>query len=383
MRNITLTIIGVVLVVGAIFGAKYIIDNNNKPKPKIEKVVKTVFVKTVENDTVAIIIPTNGTLIAKNRLELYADNQGIFQYSAHDFKSGQEYKKGQTLIRLDAAEYYASVQASKSDFRNLVTSIMPDLRLDYPDAFPVWERYLNSLDPSKTLPALPEITSEKVNYFITGRGLQAAYYNIKNLEQRLGKYSITAPFTGVLTEALVTKGTLIRPGQKLGEFIDTSVFEVELAIGKVYSDLLKVGEDVKLSVPDSDEMYVGTVSRVNGRIDQATQTIKVFVEVKGENLKEGMYLEAQLEAREQPNAIEISRKLLVNENQVYVVKDSILDLVEVNPVYFAPDKVVVQGVPNGTKLLSKSVPGAYSGMLVKIDKESTKETTENNSNEEL
>ena len=66
------------------------------------------------------------------------------------------------------------------------------------------------------------------------------YYSIKNIEKRLSKYNITAPFNGVLTEALVTKGTLIRPGQKLGEFIDTSVFEIELAIEKRLLSIRKI-----------------------------------------------------------------------------------------------------------------------------------------------
>ena len=172
----------------------------------------------------------------------------------------------------------------------------------------------------------------------------------------------------------MTRGTLIRQGQKLGEFINTSVFEVELAIGKTFSDLLKIGEEVTLSVPQSTKTYTGTVSRINGRIDPATQTIKVFVEVKGEDLKEGMYLEAQLEAREQENAIKISRKLLVDESEIFVVRDSILDLIPVEPVYFSPKEVVVQGVPNGTQILSRSIPGAYAGMLVKVNKENSSAT---------
>ena len=130
-----------------------------------------------------------------------------------------------------------------------------------------------------------------------------------------------------------------------------------------------------LSVPQDSKTYTGTVSRVNGRIDPNTQTIKVFVEVKGDNLKEGMYLEAQLEAREQLNAIKISRKLLVDESEIFIVRDSILDLIPVQPVYFSPKEVVVQGVPDGTVVLSKSIPGAYAGMLVKINQDSAPATT--------
>ncbi|MDX1463080.1 MAG: efflux RND transporter periplasmic adaptor subunit [Marinirhabdus sp.] len=371
MRKILLYGIAVLILVGAFFGAKYLIDSNTKPKPTVEKVVKTVFVETVKNGTVPIVINANGTLQAKDRLELFSEVQGIFQSSANDFKVGQEYNKGQTLIRIDASEYYASVQSAKSEFYNLVTSLMPDLRLDYPEAFPTWQAYLNTFDVNSSVPALPEPSSEKVKYFITGRGVYASYYNIKNLEQRLGKYSIYAPFNGVLTEALVTKGTLIRQGQKLGEFINTSVFEVELAIGKTFSDLLEIGEQVELSIPQSSKTYMGTVTRVNGRIDPETQTIKVFVEVKGENLKEGMYLEAALEARDQENAIKISRKLLVDESEIYIVRDSVLDVIPVNPVYFSPKEVVVQGVPDGTRILSRSIPGAYAGMLVKVSESSS------------
>lgn len=376
MRKILLFVVGVAIIAGAFFAAKAIVQNSIKPKPEVQKIVKTVFTETAKNSTVPIVLPANGNLTAKNRLELYAEVQGVFQSSAHDFKPGQSYRKGETLLRLDASEYYASVQAAKSEFYNLITSLMPDLRLDYPEVYPVWQNYLNSINIDKSLPALPVNSSEKVNYFITGRGVMTSFYNIKNLEQRLSKYGVYAPFNGVLTEALVNRGALVRPGQKLGEFIDTSVYELELAVGKTYSDLLKLGENVQLTTIDGNATYLGSVSRINSKIDQATQTIKVYVEVKGEDLKEGMFLEAQLEAREETNAIQLSRKLLVNESEIYVVRDSILDILEVNPVYFSAKSMVVKGIPDGTQILSRPVPGAYAGMLVKVyeELETTAET---------
>ncbi len=355
----------------AIVGAYYVVKSNTKVKPKIAKVVKTVFVDTVKNSTVPITIPANGNLVAKNRLELFSEVQGVFENSSQDFKPGQPYRNGQLLIRINSNEYYASVQSAKSELYNLITSLMPDLRLDYPEAFPVWDTYLQNFDMDKGVPDLPESNNEKVNYFITGRGVNSAYYNVKNLEQRLSKYRIYAPYNGILTEALVNKGTLVRPGQKLGEFIDTSVYELELAISKTFSDLLQIGEKVTLNTLDKQANYTGTVSRINGRIDQATQTVTVFVQVSGKDLKEGMYLEAQLEAKEIPEAIKISRKLLVDQSEIFVLRDSILDVIEVNPVYFSPKEVVVKGVPDNTVILAKSVPGAYAGMLVRVNEESS------------
>jgi len=365
MRNIIVSILGLLLIIGAIYVGDAIANSKNKTRAIPEKVIKTVFVDTVQNGTVQIVIPANGSLMSKHRVELYSEVQGVFKSSSKLFKPGQEYRKGETLIRMDASEYYASVQSSKSNLYNDIAAIMPDLRLDFPEVFPKWQNYLKNFDLEKTTPKLPEMTSEKENYFITGRGIVSSYYSVKNLEQRLSKYIIRAPFTGILTKALVTEGSLIRNGQKLGEYIDPSIYEMEVALSKTYARLLKVGESVTLNSIDGLEIYEGTVSRVNGSIDAATQTITAFIEVKNESLKEGMYLEARLKAKEEQDVIEINRNLFLDSKQVFIVRDSILDLMEVTPVYFSDTKVVLKDIPNGTVLLSKPVSGAYAGMLVK------------------
>lgn len=373
MRKTLLLILGFVLIVGAGLLAKYIVDSKTKPKPRPAKVIKMVFVDTVQNRTIPIKIAANGSLIAKRRFELYAEVQGVFKGGVKLFKTGQKYNKGQAFIRIDASEHYASVQSAKSNLYNLITSLMPDIRLDYPELYGKWQDYLNSFDMNKTTPQLPETTSEKEKYFITGRNVYTTYYNVKNLEQRLSKYTLNAPFTGVLTEALVTEGTLIRQGQKLGEFIDTSAYEMEVAISKEYADLLKVGETVKLTDLNKTQHYLGKVSRINGKIDQSTQTITAFVDVQDPNLREGIYLEANLDAKKEKNAIEIDRSLLQEGNKIFVVRDSILDLINVQPIYFSDKQVVLRGVPDGNVILNKPVPGAYAGMLVKIFKGKDKE----------
>lgn len=372
MRNIILVILGLLLIVGAVFAAIKIIDGKTRPKPRTAKVIKTVFVDTVKNNTVPIKIAANGNLVAKRRLELFSEVQGIFKGGNALFKTGQVYRRGQVLIRMDASEYYASVQSAKSNLYNLITSIMPDLRLDYPEFYDKWQNYLNTFDMAKVTPELPVVSSDKEKYFITGRNIYTTYYNVKNLEQRLAKYSLVAPFDGVLTEALVTEGTLIRQGQKLGEYIDTSAYEMEVAVSKEYADLLKVGESVDLSNLNKTRNYNGTVSRINGSVDQATQTITAFIEVKDASLREGIYLEANLDAKKEENAIEIDRTLLQGDDKIFVVRDSILDLINVQPVYFSDKKVVLKGVPDGNVILNKPVPGAYAGMLVKVFQDKVK-----------
>jgi hypothetical protein len=59
----------------------------------------------------------------------------------------------------------------------------------------------------------------------------------------------------------------------------------------------------------------------------------------------------------------------LENNQIFVVRDSILDLIDVNPVYFTDKKVVLKNVPNGVVIVAKPISGAYAGMLVKVFEE--------------
>jgi hypothetical protein len=157
---------------------------------------------------------------------------------------------------------------------------------------------------------LPKTNSDREKFFITGKNIYTQYYNVKNLDIRLSKYTIRAPFEGVLTEALVTSGTLIRPGQKLGEFINAQTYELELAINNSFIDFIKIGNSVALNNIEHTKKWSGKVIRINGKIDQASQTIRVFVEVRANDLREGMYLEADLFAKAEKNAFEIDFNII-------------------------------------------------------------------------
>jgi len=364
MRKIILGLIGLALIIASVYVSKIIINSKSNTRKAPPKVIKTVFIDTVKNTTIPIIIPANGNLMAKRRVEIYSEVQGIFKPASKLFKPGEKYQKNETFVTINDSEYYASVQSAKSNLYNSIVAIMADLRLDFPKVYPKWKTFLTSFDLDKTTPTLPKMNSEKEKYFITGRGIISSYYNVKNLEQRLSKYTIKAPFKGILTESLVTEGTLIRNNQKLGEFIDPTVYEMEVSLGKNYVNLLEIGKEVALNNLEHTQKYVGKISRINGNVNSTTQTISVFIEVEHSNLKEGMYLEANLSAKNELNAIEINRSLLIDESKIFIVKNNLLDVMKVTPTYFSETKVVLKNIPDGTVILTNPFPGAYAGMMV-------------------
>ncbi len=377
MRKYINIALGILLIALAFWLVNVMILKNKRPERPPVKIVKTVFIDTVQNSTIPIMIRANGTLVAKNRIEIFSEVQGVLQQSSKEFRPGNSYSKGEVILKIRSDEHYANLQAQKSNLYNSITSIMPDIRLDYPEEYAKWEAYLQMFDFDKVTPALPETNSEQEKFFISGRNIYTTYYNVKNMEVRQSKYTIRAPYSGILTSALVNPGSLIRQGQKLGEFISPSVYEMEVAINAKYSDLLVIGNTVEVESLDSGKKWNGRIVRVNGNVDQTTQTVTAYIELRGEDLKEGIYLEAHLKAKSEENAFEIPRKLLIDNESLYVLKDSIIDLVPVQPVYYTDETVVIKGLPDGTQMVSRVVPGAYPGMVVKVFEERT-ETSQNN-----
>jgi membrane fusion protein (multidrug efflux system) len=367
MRKSITIIIGVLLVAASAYIANDLSNREKKQRPKQETAKPTVFVEIVDNSTVPVSVVESGRLIAKNRIEIFSEVQGVMQQTQKEFKPGAMYSQGQTIVSIRNDDFYANLQSQKSNLQNLITSILPDLRLDYPDAYQKWDDYLRTFDMDKPTAKLPEPSSDKEKFFITGRNIYTTYYSTKNMEIVLNKYNLRAPYDGVLTDALVTPGSLVRPGQKLGEYIDPSVYEMEVSVNKSILNALKVGQKVVAQDPENSALkWKGKIVRINGRVDRTTQTVMIYIELKGKDLREGMYLEAIINGQPIDDSFEISRSLIVDQSKVYIVTDGILSLVHVTPVFYNEKTVIVKGLEDGKQLVSKAIPGAYAGMEIKI-----------------
>jgi len=366
IRKLLGIVLGILLLLGAFYVAKSLIGANKRTRKEVPQTIKKVYTRPVINGEVPILVNASGNLVASRKVELYSEVQGVLLESNRPFKAGQYFKKGDILLKMDSREYYSSLLAQRSALYDLIATMMPDLKFDYSEAFDRWDTYLKAFDLKKSVRPLPEPSSDKEKFFITGKQVVTTYYNVKNQEERLEKYTIVAPFDGVLTESLVNTGTLIRFGQKLGEFVSLKTFELEVAVNAEYLDIMQVGKQVRLTDLNGQRDWMGTVKRVNGRLDLTTQTVTVFIGVSGQGLVEGMYLEANIAAKSVTNAIEIERNLLLNEREIFVVENNELVIKQIQPVHYTEKTAVIRGLTNGDQLIIRPVAGGYASMPVEM-----------------
>lgn len=356
-------LLGLAALLVGLLGNSFFSAKDEKAETPISFRSKVVETTEANPSAIPISVAVSGRLQASNRMEIFAEVTGILKNG--NFNTGQAFAQGQTVANVDDSEYRAQLTAARSSFMGILSQSLADIAVDYPADAHKWENFLHKIQPTENMPALPRIDNVQLKQFLSGRNILSNYYTIQSQEVRLTKYHIKAPYTGVLSEAAIDPGTLVRVGQKMGTFVQLGTYELEASVSRSSLAFLQQGNKVGLYAADLEQEYMGTVSRINTTINATTQMVSVYFTVSGEKLKEGMYLEATIEAGSANNALEIDRNTLINGNSIYTIGlDSALVLTPITVVKFAKDKAIVTGISAGTLLPLVQISGAFEGMKV-------------------
>ena len=263
MKNRQLIIVAALaILVCGVLAMMYIIGLKQGAERKAPPpAIRSVEYISVSNANIQAEIPVTGKIESKDKIEIYAEVSGTLEANSIRFKEGNSFAKGSMLLSMDNSELTLNIQSAKSNFLSTLTRILPDLKLDYPLSFDKWKAYADAFSVSKPLKSLPEVSGNE-KYYLSTQGIYNQFYSIKSQEARLAKYQILAPFSGTVSMASIKPGTLVRAGQKLGEFISTSVFEVGVSIDLEHLPFVKEGADVLLSSSQMNDRFTGHVSRI-------------------------------------------------------------------------------------------------------------------------
>ena len=361
IRNIVLAV--VILIVGLVLKNK-LSGMATKVEIKEDKTAPLVNVFTASPDTVGLGLELYGKLNAINRVDVLAEVSGSFVAGTRDFLEGKSFRRGEIMIQLDNSEAKANVMSLKGNFINSVLAILPDIKMDYPEDYARFESYYNGLSLSSSFPALPE-ASGTLEKFLIARGIHNAFYQVKSAEERLAKYSIRAPFDGVVAAANVKRGNLVSPGRTLGTFVGTGDFEIKSAVTLAYADELSVGQKVQFTSPDVAGNWTGTIDRISPVVDGASQSINVIANVRGKDLREGMYLTGAIEGVQVFSALSLPAYMVFDNEYVYTVEsDSILKKTKIQVVEWLDDQIIITGITPGTRMVDAPTLKAAAGTIV-------------------
>jgi membrane fusion protein, multidrug efflux system len=353
----------IIIIISAILFSKFLTKDKPKEITSIDqKIIPNVKVTPYITDTNYVQLTIFGNIKCLNKIDVFSEVGGVLLND--NFREGNQLNQGEILINIDQTEALNNLKSQKSLLINQVASIMPDLKIDFPQAATNWEQFLNQIDLSKNLPAIPETTSEKEKLFISGKNIFQTYYNLLSLEERLSKHTIYAPFNGIITQSAVKKGTLIRIGQKIGEFNSLNMFEMEALVS--ISDIahLPIGTQLSIgaeSIPQKS--WTGIVKRINPKLDENTQMVKIFVEIKSDELKEGMFVKASNNKILFQHSFRIKRSFISN-NHVMTVSDSLLNMKPVNILFLTDDEAIIEGLEPNEWVVTDNLKGLLKGMKV-------------------
>ena len=372
LQKVLRLLAGVLILFVGFFMMQSLIGMKQSPSVTLpETMARPVRTTVVFNTQVTPKVPVEGRVQAWNRIDLFAEVNGVLSLMGEDFREGKSFQEGEIILNLDDSESRSNLKSARSVYLQLVTGMLASIQVDFPERIEVWEQYVASIDVTKALPSLPTLESKREEYFIVNRGIQASFYSIKASEERVSKFTVRAPFDGFVAQALVKPGALVRAGQPLGLFVGKDVYEIQTAVHSRYLATIKIGD--KVIFHDENDLVVaeGKVDRIAGNVNVSTQSATVFCKVRAsenrqDQMRDGSYLSGFIESSEIENAFEIQRNLIDGEEKVFVVYSNELAKMSVVQEFRSIETAIVSGMPNGTLILSDPITGAYLGMPVSV-----------------
>ncbi len=367
-RKVIALISILILVFFGIYMFKWLSSFKQNPQKKAPpQAVRYVKAMPVKYGNLPGIIETSGRLRSFDEVVISSEVSGRLEQGDHLFKAGQNFKKGELIANIINEEFTFQLKAQKSNFLKSIASILPDMKVDFPDSYPTWMDFFESIDIDRPLPQIPETTFSKERIFMATKNILNEYYSIKSNEVRYTKYFIYAPYSGSLKEVTLQVGAVVNPGVRLAVFTRNDQYEVEVPVRVQNVNLLKPNMKAELT-DESGNVQDGYISRIGEVINPASNTVSVYVAVKDSKsllLFDGMYLDVKLFGKDVENVMEMSRNAVYNGTEVYVLRDGKLIKKEIRLQKLNNETLYFNGLAPDEVLVVESVTGITGNAIFK------------------
>ena len=343
-------------------------------RPAVELVVVSKANHVVE-------IRTDGVVESLRETSLDTEVQGRVVEISPNLKRGGRVKKGEVLVKLDAADYRSALAMSE------VSAAEESLALEQERAR-VEQAKLdwNKLGKGQPLNALvlraPYLKAAEARFDSANQQVQKARRDLERTE-------ILAPFDAGIRSAKVEVGAVVAPGSAVAELYSNGDIEVRLPLS--LEDFGFLSRDAKGSIQGNvvikgtigieDHEWTATPVRVDPEIDRKTLSASVIVKVLASDDSEfplppvGLFVDARMGGKTLDNVVEIPRRALLDGQRVIVVSDKEKILFRDVRVLRSNANIVLigEGLEAGERVVLTRLSSPVVGMEVKVEASQTEE----------
>lgn len=216
--------------------------------------------------------------------------------------------------------------------------------------------------------------------FISPQGLDEARSNasrsgasVREIEARLAKSELRAPFAGVIGLRSVSAGAFVAAGTDIARLEKMDQLKMDFRVPESFISRVRPGQQVKALVDAyPDQAFTGSIYAIEPGIDEGTRTILVRARIGNAELKlrPGMFARVQLQLGLREKAIWIPEQAIVpkgKESFVFRVQQGKVDMVKVQLGIRKPGEVeVVSGVAAGDLVVTDGTLRIFPGASVML-----------------
>lgn len=348
-RKITFIIVALLVLLGGSAALSQLFISMKPEPPRRPDMEMKRFVKaeSVEYSDIISSVSRQGRVVASNESPLVSEASGKILQGSVVLRKGTNFKKGQLLAEIYKDEIALALKARKSRFLTTVTTLLPDIKVDFPNHLKAFELFFTTINIDEDLPELPEIKDEKLKIFLASRNVLSEYYGILQDQKRLKRHSLYAPFNGTFTQVNFEAGAYVNTGGQIARMIRTDQLEVEVQVEANESQWIEIGDLVKVSERYSTEERSGRVVRKSAFVNNNSQMRSIFVTVKntpGNDLLMGEYKEVNFPGQKIEAAMEIPRSAVFNSNEVFTIVEGRLKKQEINVIKVNETTLIFNGL---------------------------------------
>ena len=329
--------------------------------------VSAVKLKTVKYQNYSTTIEALGKVVSSSPIDMVSEVSGRILKGDVTLRTAMSFQKDALLFSVDQQEAILNLKSQRSNFQNAIAMMLADLKLDFPDEFEKWNSYFLNLNIDRSLTALPTTNTNREKTYIATKNILGQYYSIKSAEERLTKYQVRAPYSGIITQVYTDAGSVANPGTRVVRIRRNGQLELELPVRKEDIQWVRVGTNVKLFSEDKRQSTTGRIVRISNTMDASTQSINAYVSITGSRIKiyEGMYMAAELSGRAVSNAMEVDRRAVVDENKIFVMlSDSTIQQKTIKIHKVNTETVLFSGLQAGEQVVNDNLLGLADGVKI-------------------